>query len=433
MKLGLCHRYQAKSTWTTRLLVLLFLRSVTLKHTDISCMPVVRSALPSNTSSNSPWHYVVMAGNVEAIKLRGGRFDSGGFPLNALKELSRYQKIVLEVAKHLWREENSDRKNLPAGFERDHELRLMGLEDGCVVAVLDKVTPAGVLLPNPDDLVSDAGYLVADTVDSVARGVEIPSEFPLTIFPRLAKFGTRLADDETVVLKLENGTSVDLDTVVRQKFQEIIDQMAFVSQAQIVGQVTELDAEKHHSTFRTPNKSLIQGYFESVELLEDFLAALNELANAPVVRLACSLEDGKATGEAKILDVSSLELLVPGDHPYRSRLVELLALGDGWLDGEGDTIDVDVLEAAAQISTDILGIKILGKPEIYPMLSGGIQLEWDHHNLMYGIEITPDRESKQAFTIACSLHNFDDDDYVESEYTSLSEALKYLSEGSHGQ
>lgn len=58
-----------------------------------------------------------------AMRLRGGRYERRGFPLEALPELARYERLVLDVAKVLWKQSNPDRR-VPRGFAEQLQLRL---------------------------------------------------------------------------------------------------------------------------------------------------------------------------------------------------------------------------------------------------------------------------------------------------------------------
>ena len=59
------------------------------------------------------------------IAFKGKRFDGHDLDLSALDELVRFQKIVTETAKALWREANQACERLPPHFE--DKIRLCSL------------------------------------------------------------------------------------------------------------------------------------------------------------------------------------------------------------------------------------------------------------------------------------------------------------------
>ena len=55
---------------------------------------------------------------VTRLTFKGERFRDHALDLQALNELSQFQKIVGETAKTLWRIANPDRERLPSHFEQ---------------------------------------------------------------------------------------------------------------------------------------------------------------------------------------------------------------------------------------------------------------------------------------------------------------------------
>ncbi len=71
------------------------------------------------------------------VAFKGRRFEGHALDLSALDELVRFQKIVTETAKAIWREENPDRERLPHHFEDRIRLCLRKIEEGSAVAPLE--------------------------------------------------------------------------------------------------------------------------------------------------------------------------------------------------------------------------------------------------------------------------------------------------------
>ena len=72
------------------------------------------------------------------LRFEGGRFDEAGYPLDALGELVRYERLVVEVARGLWMDKHPTRKRAPRHFDNALRLRLSAVEDGSVIPVLKR-------------------------------------------------------------------------------------------------------------------------------------------------------------------------------------------------------------------------------------------------------------------------------------------------------
>lgn len=71
-----------------------------------------------------------------------------------------------------------------------------------------------------------------------------------------------------------------------------------------------------------------------------------------------------------------------------NRLTELLALREGWLDGQGAKIGPAVIATAATIAESTA--QWAGEVGIFPTLEGGVQIEWSDEHASHSITIGPD-------------------------------------------
>src|SRR4051794_12864381 len=72
------------------------------------------------------------------LRFRGGRYELPGYPIDTVAELVRYERLVFDVARSLWMRRNADRRRLPAGFKDSMQLRIVDVERGSVVPVLER-------------------------------------------------------------------------------------------------------------------------------------------------------------------------------------------------------------------------------------------------------------------------------------------------------
>lgn len=75
---------------------------------------------------------------------------------------------------------------------------------------------------------------------------------------------------------------------------------------------------------------------------------------------------------------------------WLERLDTVMSFGSGWLHGsEGAPVDPQVKNIVEGILAEFHNENILNgqRPGIYPLISGGIQLEWEENQVDYSIEI----------------------------------------------
>lgn len=75
---------------------------------------------------------------------------------------------------------------------------------------------------------------------------------------------------------------------------------------------------------------------------------------------------------------------------WLERLNVVMSFDSGWLDGsEGVPVDIQAKNIAEGILAEFYNENILNgqRPGIYPLIEGGIQLEWEENGLDYSIEV----------------------------------------------
>ena len=76
-------------------------------------------------------------------RFAGGRFDSHTIPLEVLPDLAAYRKLVVEVAKLLFKRGNGTRVRVPKGFEDSFQIGLKSIKGGhSAVAEMPRFYPA---------------------------------------------------------------------------------------------------------------------------------------------------------------------------------------------------------------------------------------------------------------------------------------------------
>jgi len=142
---------------------------------------------------------------VEVIKVTfaGDRFRDMALDVDALAELSQFQRIVAETAKALWRAANPNRQRLPNHFEQRTRLCLRRIEPGSAVAPLE------VFIEDSEDPefwdkepeeVKNAINVAYETFSAGTRDAALPDCLPRYLVSEYAKLGQALREGEAMEL-----------------------------------------------------------------------------------------------------------------------------------------------------------------------------------------------------------------------------------------
>ncbi len=137
---------------------------------------------------------------IEVVKLafKGKRFEDHALDVNALSEIIRFQKIVAETAKVLWREANR-KERLPRHFEGRTKLYLRRIEPGSALAPLESFLEEDDKLFEQEPVeLKEAVELVHKTILAVEHDKPLPDNFPKSLLPDFEKWGEDLAEGESI-------------------------------------------------------------------------------------------------------------------------------------------------------------------------------------------------------------------------------------------
>ncbi|MQY06478.1 hypothetical protein [Actinomadura macrotermitis] len=309
-------------------------------------------------------------------RLRGGRYEKAGLPVEALPEFARYERLVIDVAKGLYKRRHRERVRAPRGFTDNFELRLTDIQPGSVIPVLEApATPEDALFNGVDSSIfEEARILIQDTLRSIHQQGKIPPSFPPQALKEFSRFGRSLQDDETLEFDPGTNHSAIYTQSIRRTIQEIADLDRFEVETILIGQVVSIMADRSAFEFRVGREGkTVSGHFSSDEIVRELKAYLDSSSMAPTVSISCVALQSGDRQIVEIQDVLGIEPVLPEE--WNSRLREIEGLPDGWLDGDGMSISRRVLRQAESLLLDFLDSGI-EKPRIYPMPSGGVQFEW---------------------------------------------------------
>lgn len=116
---------------------------------------------------------------------------------------------------------------------------------------------------------------------------------------------------------------------------------------------------------------------------------------------------------------------------WLERLDVVMSFGSGWLDGsEGVPVKIQARNIAEGILTEFHNENILNgkRPGIYPLIRGGIQLEWEENGIDYSIEVENGGTVElSAFGESVDLvENFKTETYNQDDYKHIIEILNTM-------
>jgi hypothetical protein len=336
------------------------------------------------------------------IRFAGGRFDSHTIPLDVLPDLAAYRKLLVEVAKILFKKNNGARVRVPKGFEESFQIGLRRIEGGhSAVAEMPRIYPTSndqqqgkLHFSANDDEYSgtkyrefeDAKQYVDDLIEAVGRTGNVPVDFPVELAGFFNPFGQNLKTDEFAEFGFGTDRVVRYDTLIRKKivlsrettYENSVDAI-FILNGGVIdsGVVHVLDSDDNAFDFRPPtefefNKAYSRAR-QSVRLigtgLYDKTERLRRLLEVNVV-----YEDGGST------------------QPFDERLKEISETPKGWYDGNNPAPSFAAIEAMRNILHGLPLDKEIPMPYLYPLPDGGISGEWSIEDWEASVEIDPNAQ-----------------------------------------
>ena len=193
--------------------------------------------------------------------------------------LVRFQKIVTETAKALWREANPDRERLPPHFEDKIRLCLRRIEEGSAVAPLEVYiddTKQEYLYDKGEtqepEEIRQALSLACDSFGSIERDRPLPSTFPRALISEYARWGRQLSEDESIEIVRKGKKPVKITGVTQSRWSEL-SEIPHENLAEVTGTILEVDVRLGHFQIWTNEKTYATVSFNSQqeELVTDAL------------------------------------------------------------------------------------------------------------------------------------------------------------------
>jgi len=302
-------------------------------------------------------------------RFTGPRFEDHTLPVEVARDLAAYESLVIELAKHLYKQDHPERERAPKGFAANFRLDIQEIGEGSTKPLLALVA-SGVLALSGGEAshFERARDLIAECV--AAPEGRLPALFPKELLGHFNQFGRSLRDGEALELPLAIDGSAVL-TPHRRKQLVLAANEEYEKEVELQGYIGEVDWER--ATFRL---RLADNSQTIVPLLPAFHDEAREYGGRSrhwvIVR-------GVGTFDAwdrlkRVLSTDSAEVMK--NFEIANRLEELAKLEPGWFEGAGVALDKDRLSAFTEhVVAGFSDALIL--PAIFPRQDGNLLLEWD--------------------------------------------------------
>lgn len=270
----------------------------------------------------------------ELIRLafKGKRFEGHALDLTALDELVRFQRIVTETAKALWREANPDRERLPAHFEEKIRLCLRKIEDGSAIAplevYLDETKQEG--LYDNDDIqepteIRTALSLACDSFGSIELDRPLPNALPKALIPEYARWGKQLDENESIEIIRKGKKSVKITGATQSRWSEFTE-APHENLAEVTGTILEVDVRLSHFQIWTNERAYATVSFtpQQEELVTDALKNHGKCKVSVKGRGEFS-SDGKLLRITNVEDLSLIAFESPQPGLYERPIEDVVA------------------------------------------------------------------------------------------------------------
>ena len=309
-------------------------------------------------------------------RFTGDRFRANTLPLSLLRDLEALQGIILEIAKDEFRLTNPSRRRIPRGFSEGLALHLVGSHEGSYVAQIGMVIDSDVL-PGFDPRTQAARSARDRFIDAIAQAQDschdLSPPLPAGVWPYVEKFGRGLHDGEAIDLVRHEGSTVQYTKELRRRLlltRPGVDMLT--DEVELVVKLGDVRPKEHSITIE-----LVGGRSIAATVTDQ---QLEELSDVRVGEFGLSWLRASGIGSfdrsqqlQRVDEVTVIELLDPMDP--RVQLEKLKVLQDGWLDGDGSHLSLDLLARVGTWFDEHLS-EDTPLPRLYPTPEGGVEAEW---------------------------------------------------------
>ena len=184
---------------------------------------------------------------VVTLHFSGDRYGERALDAAACGELQRFQSMVTETAKEIWRQRNPGRARLPKNFDSRTQLWLRSIEDGSTAIPfeipVDKPLVSVFEEPQINSEVTEAIDLVHKVFLSVNHDLQLPEGCPKQLLSEYARLGESLSDSCTLTFAPPKQDMALVSKRDRDRLVAIAEK-SYEDELDITGHVLEADVRK---------------------------------------------------------------------------------------------------------------------------------------------------------------------------------------------
>lgn len=328
-------------------------------------------------------------------RMVGDRFDEHSIPLEMLKDLAVLEEMIIEIAKWCYLKEHPDRKRSPKGFTDGISIKLTGVGEGSAIPQLNLFVEnvQSSLGENQQYFELARDHLIG-AINAAEHDELITQHLPDSLLGYFDRIGRGLREGEVIEFapndisrkaKLTKATRRKL-VLASSSVQELTEEVT------LRGSVPEADQAKMTFEIQVINGPRVLAPIAG-QHLQTVIDAFNGFQQGLRVFLK-GIGRFDRYDRLQSLDViEHLGLLDVKD--VATRLEELKALRNGWLDGNRKSIaPSESLMKWLTVHFDNNYPEDLPLPYLYPTTEGGIQAEWSLGDHEITLEISDNLSSE---------------------------------------
>jgi hypothetical protein len=354
-----------------------------------------------------------MSQNFLSPRLTGKRFDDHTIPLELFEDFSVFEELLIELAKHIYFEENIERHRVPNGFYDEVSLKLARISEGSAIPALMLAAATIAGQPNPNlPYYEKAKERIIKAVDAAETNSNITSHIPGHLLTYFNRIGKGLREDEVIDLSPDTSYKALLNKSTRKKLvlaSSLINEILY--EMVIIASVFEVDKQRETFTVVFGGGQKVVSRIPK-EHKKAILKAFDNYENKTKIKINGI---GKFNKQDRLINIDAIKhisILDPLD--INARIDELSYLKDGWYNGEGVAPHRSLLKVFNEYFEAFYDAT-LPLPYLYPTIDGGLQAEWVNENFDVSLEVEVNKNA--------SLHSLNKKTEEVIEFESIIENL----------
>jgi len=307
---------------------------------------------------------------------KGGRFESHALPVDVLPELATYRDLIIELAKYLFLQNETNRQRVPKGFVESFHLVLRTIEDGSAIPVLERLVPDArpiILMGSTIDFFTQARDQIEEVVTAASLGRALPSSFPGQFIPRFNQFGKRLHDNEYIELRGPGRPTGPRYDRQARKFLILQREREYDASVDLLAEIRGGVIDREQIALRLDDERLVDAKAPET-LVRQALDAVE--SQVRVIGWGTFDQNDRLQRIIEIEEMVFAEEEIMTPTPLEARFAELARLGEGWFGLGSPSLDPGGLANFSAFIHQVIADGAITPPFIYPTPDGNAQAEW---------------------------------------------------------